>query len=127
MKKMFTEYPWRAVLVWGGIILLFSSIPVSYPYKNDTIFKADKIAHFTEYLILAFLVYHALFYSISCIKGKWIISLTIAGCFIFGGLDELHQSWIPYRSSDIYDFISNVCGVVCGSFVAKRVYRSQVR
>ncbi|MDP8219049.1 MAG: VanZ family protein [Candidatus Theseobacter exili] len=124
---MFADHPWRVVFVWVGIILLFSSIPVSYPYKNGTIFKVDKIAHFTEYLILAFLVYHALFSSISGIKGKWIIILTIAGCFIFGGLDELHQSWITYRSSDIYDFISNVCGVVSGSFIAKRVYRLQVR
>jgi VanZ family protein len=79
--------------------LLPSATPETLALLHGGIRKA---AHLTEYGILALLWYRAL----RRIGTGWqtragLIALTIAAAF--GGLDELHQAWVPSRTASIVD------------------------
>ncbi len=66
----------------------------------------------TEYAILAILLWHALVN----LSWKSSISLTISllGCAIFAASDEFHQSFVPSRTSSVYDVMIDICGAVIG-------------
>ncbi len=83
-----------------------SSIPgkelVPLPYG------ADKVIHFSLYLLLGVFLTGAL-----PEKKIWAI---IIGT-IYGVLDELHQSFIPYRSCSFYDWLADAAGVIVGIYL----------
>jgi VanZ family protein len=37
--------------------------------------------------------------------------------FMAGGLDELHQYFVPGRTMDIFDFIADITGIITGIIV----------
>ena len=68
----------------------------------------DKIAHFILYSLLGFFLTGAL-----PEEKIWAI---IIGT-IYGILDELHQSFIPYRSCSLYDWLADAIGVIAGVYL----------
>lgn len=67
-----------------------------------------KLAHFTLYLILGFLVYHIFLYS----KYNWKNLPTIGICLLYSISDEVHQIFIPGRSGQISDIFVDMFGVI---------------
>ena len=69
-----------------------------------------KLAHFTEYAVLAFLARRAFITSSKMfLRRYWfeLALLLIIGCAL---LDELHQSFVPSRTGSIYDSAIDIAG-----------------
>lgn len=128
---------WVLVLVWMGIIFLFSSqnadkssennkfivymlntlgIDINTILSGNADFIIRKAAHFTEYFILYFLLYNALkedFY----FTPSTIFALIIT--FLYAASDEFHQSFVPGRGPAFKDVLIDTSG---GAFCMMIIY-----
>ncbi len=104
---------WLPVIIYAAAIFIASSI--SEPLKGVELFPySDKLLHFIEYAIFAFLMIRAL---CSLESDKKIIYLRIAAVAIvvfYGFTDELHQYFVPQRDMDILDLLSDGLGAFIG-------------
>jgi VanZ family protein len=64
----------------------------------------DKVEHFTAYAVLAFLSCRA--FAATGRDARW--GLVLAS--FYGLSDELHQAWVPGRSSDVFDWVADTAG-----------------
>ena len=88
---------------------------ISLPALNAIQFGIRKLAHLTEYAILAALLWRAL-------RGgtRWqakmsiLLFLTWIACAIFAASDEFHQSFVPSRTSSPIDVMIDVTGALIG-------------
>jgi len=101
---------WLPVGFWCGAIFYLSSLPhLATPWGTwDIIFR--KIAHITEYGILAFLIWRAIFHSIKVNLSKtyaWSGALSL----LYAISDEIHQSFVPTRHGSIYDILIDGLGI----------------
>ena len=109
MKKILRF--WGPVVVWAGIIFLFSArpvVPASQIFWKDFIIK--KTAHVIEYGILASLLYRALKESGVGKYNAGLIAILIA--LIYGATDELHQSFTPGREPRVRDVFFDTIGAI---------------
>lgn len=98
-------------LYWPALFVL-THVPIPRVVREADV--SDKSLHFLTYLILAFL-----FWSVVSGNRKvnwrraapWLVLFVIV---IYGILDELLQSCVAGRSSDIRDFFSDLAGAVAG-------------
>ncbi|MBS3767940.1 MAG: VanZ family protein [Candidatus Cloacimonetes bacterium] len=103
-------------------MLVASSIKIK-PFEPISFSYADKIVHAVEYAIWAMLF-------ILMLKQENRISSfakVIPALLISGGtlaiLDEIHQSFIPGRKCDFFDFIADLIGIAIVAFVAYLIYK----
>jgi VanZ family protein len=115
-----------AAVVWGVFLLALTSWPSPPEIPGVTsIPNFDKFCHAVLYGVLGFLVYFAI---------RWPErprSALLAACFIggalavFGTLDELHQAWIPGRSMEGMDAVTDATagffGGLVGALSARRL------
>lgn len=130
-------FSWLPVIVLLGVIFLFSSqdgeqsfaLSETITQKITGIFDRNpsssrtsqdfqtlmggmvrKAAHFIEYFLLALLIYLA---ARHC---KWNVRssrrLAFILCFLFASMDELHQWFVPGRTSIYFDVIIDLTGAV---------------
>jgi len=97
------------VIVYAAGILAVSSIP-NLRTPDLRVLAVDKLAHFLEYAVFAFLTFWS-FYHIGRTPNLRR-TLLVAALFVtvFALLDELHQHFIPGRQSDWLDFVVDVLG-----------------
>jgi VanZ family protein len=105
-------WTWLPVLVWMALILAMSSrsdLPVRHnPQTGEVIkttFTAAKLAHVFEYSVFALLMLRAL---VGAGGGlRWplpvAIAVTVVAAGMFGGLDEIRQSFVPTREPRLTD------------------------
>jgi VanZ family protein len=89
-------------------------------------FITRKLAHFTEYAILAFLAARA-FRSSSHpgLANRWFIASLVL-VIAYALLDEYHQSFVPSRTGSIYDsFIDWTGGLVALLLLLRRRHKSR--
>lgn len=72
----------------------------------------DKLAHIVEFAILAILLFRALKYSSIKFFQQGKYWLTFLGGSLYGLSDEIHQSFVPGRTADVYDWIADVIGIL---------------
>jgi len=101
---------WGAVAVWAAAIFGVSSIQGSNLPGG---YSAQ--AHFTEYLILAVLLYVALRPGRSRTSAA-LLALLIAS--LYGMSDEFHQSFTPGRVPDPMDWLTDTLGAGAGAVAA---------
>ena len=98
------------MLLFAGVIFVASSFSIDGP--EELIPHFDKIVHLTIYGVLSFLLYRAFrgtFPKASFLGiALWTFLLTVA----YGASDEFHQSFVPYRDSDIFDLLSDSLGAI---------------
>ena len=86
--------------------------------------RIRKLAHFSIYTVVGFLLMNLCFtYKIS-INKKIIISLILG--FIYACSDELHQTFVVGRSGEARDVLIDTSGVfvgICISYAFYRIYR----
>jgi VanZ family protein len=73
-------------------------------------FLTRKAAHFTEYAVLAFLARRAFIASSRAFVQRYWFQLGLLLVIIYALLDEYHQSFVPTRTSSIYDSAIDVVG-----------------
>ena len=132
--RRFVRY-WLPAIVWMAVIFLGSTdmlsaahtsrflVPflrwldpqISLAALNAIQFGIRKLAHLTEYAILAALLWRAL-------RGgtRWQVKMSILffvawiACAIFAASDEFHQSFVPSRTSSPIDVMIDVTGALIG-------------
>ena len=129
MKKIIK---WLLLIIWLIVIFIFSNQANSGESTHDIIeniipiiknsnqidiinFIVRKLAHITEYLILALL-------TISLLKEytkneRLIIIISIIFCFLYASLDEIHQSFVIGRTSTFKDVLIDTTGSIIGNII----------
>ena len=123
---------WLLALFWIAVLFGFSAVPGS-AYPQVDIPHADKVVHVCLYTPLGYLFGKALL-AIAANRvsraGRWLarvpalqtavaVLLTIA----YGVTDEIHQIFVPRRSSDWHDVVADGIGGVIGAILARRLFR----
>lgn len=110
---------------WGLFLLALTSwpSPPDVPVVSS-IANFDKFVHATLYGVEGFLLYFAIAWR-GPRRFSWLRALAVGGVLaVFGTLDELHQAWIPGRSMEagdaLTDAIAGFAGAVAASAVAAR-------
>ena len=82
------------------------------PAPEVEIVAVDKIAHFLEYAVFAFLLYRSFSHFSSAVTAgpATLLALLVAVAFAF--LDEYYQQFIPGRSADPYDLVADLLGTI---------------
>ncbi|MBO5031948.1 MAG: VanZ family protein [Lachnospiraceae bacterium] len=75
-------------------------------------FYIRKIAHFTEYFLLAVSVSIPLY--VYGIRGIWLVLTAGILCSGFAALDEFHQLFVQGRGASVRDVIIDSCGALVG-------------
>lgn len=105
-KIIFYHLPF---LLYAGLIITVSSIPnLRSPEVKFLAF--DKLAHFCEYAIFAFLSYRSFTHISSKITTRQALIISFGFSVIFASMDEYYQRFIPGRYFDIADIITDLCG-----------------
>ncbi len=112
-KKPIKTFVWYQLpaLLWAVAIFLQSSKP--HMYVPDFKFKwSDKFFHMLEFAILTILLFRAFKFSkLKFIQqGKYWLTL-LAGS-LYGLSDEIHQSFVPGRIADPFDWLADVIGTL---------------
>ncbi len=103
---------WGPPAVWAALMLVLTSLPGSALPQVDGR-GLDKLVHLTLYAILGWLATRA-----TEARGvrAWRRALAIvAGIALFAAADEWHQQFIPGRSMELLDWISDTAGAALGA------------
>jgi VanZ family protein len=100
---------WGPVVAWAALIFVLSSIPGLGTGLGVWDLVLRKIAHATEFAILAALIVRA--------SGR--TGLAVLGGITYAISDELHQAFVPGRQGAPLDVAIDAVGVVIGAFLAR--------
>jgi VanZ family protein len=95
---------WLPVLVWAGVIFAFSAVPSLNSGLGGFDLVLRKLAHMTEYAVLALLLIRA--------TGSyaWALGLTVA----YAASDEVHQLFVRGRHGSPLDVGIDAVGALVG-------------
>ncbi|MGM0875076.1 MAG: VanZ family protein [Bacillota bacterium] len=107
-------------LLYMALIWTLSSHPadafVNTPYSFDALLKES--LHLIEFAILYWLIAFTFM-----AHNKWSKSTSLFAAIVailYGLTDEIHQSFVPFRSATVIDFVKDTIGVVVSYMIAKR-------
>ena len=112
---------WAAVIIWVSVIFIlstenFSSASTRSLLSDSTLdYSVRKLAHWTEYFILAALLMRALKTEAGAQTKRdiiWSVSLAV----IYAISDEWHQSFVSSRNAKFTDVVIDTCGAFCGAW-----------
>lgn len=105
-------------------ILAYIGINVSDAFGDMANFIVRKVAHFTEYMILAYLVFNVLeFY---CESKKKVIIYSILFVFIYASSDEIHQYFVPGRECAFRDIVIDTLGGITSTLITNLMKKLRV-
>jgi VanZ family protein len=100
---------WVPVILWAGIIFSLSSIPnLNSGLSQDLLLR--KLAHITEYFILAILIYRTLLNLFAWKKSRILLSVTML-CVLYAISDEAHQFFVAGRTAAVRDIVIDCIGI----------------
>ncbi|MFH1287257.1 MAG: VanZ family protein [bacterium] len=88
--------------------LIFYISSLSMPVKLPAFPGFDKIIHFLEFGLVGYLVYNSIYDNFKEKTEFFSISFSI----FYGGLDEIHQYFVPGRNCDWTDFLADSLGII---------------
>lgn len=104
------------MLAWMALIFYLSAQP-SLPMPS-IVEGQDKVMHFVTYAVLGFLATCA----VGPLRGIFAWHrVTAAAIFtlLYGMSDEFHQSFVPGRSSSVFDLLADGLGGLTGAWFAR--------
>lgn len=103
---------WLPALAWAGAIFFLSSRS-RLPEGPELIPHFDKVAHFGAYALLGLLLARA-------VRATELpLAAAVALGWLYGASDEWHQSFVPGRSVDAWDWAADALGVLAGVYLFK--------
>jgi VanZ family protein len=118
LSKALLRTPWRRFLWYHLPAILFavaifavSSIP-DLKGPDLKIVPFDKLAHFLEYAVFAYLIFRSLSQLTATTANTTVFILSLLLLGGFAALDEFHQKFVPGRTCDIADFATDLVGAV---------------
>ncbi|AYA78143.1 hypothetical protein DOE78_23595 [Bacillus sp. Y1] len=119
MKK----FIWALPIAYMALIWTLSSFPAD-EFVALTDLSLDRIIkeslHLVEFGIL-YLLFTLALYGNGQLTKKTSLLFAIIAC-LYGALDEIHQSFVPYRSATWIDLVKDVIGVTVSYYVVNRFY-----
>ena len=107
--------------IWGGVLLALAVATSLGPIDDvDVIPQQDKVVHFVEYFVLAFLTAFALVRGTGRSR-RWQMQMAIIFPVLYGILLEVIQLGVPGREMSILDIGANMAGALAGAYVGMRV------
>jgi hypothetical protein len=110
---------WPFVLGWMALIFAGSSVPNEVVAAASPRIALDKVAHFGEYSVLAFLLAGVARRSA---RGRVAMPLLAVGCIVlaaaYGASDEFHQRFVPGRDAGLDDLAADAIGATAGALAA---------
>lgn len=103
---------WLPAIAWAALIFALSGIPALSTGLGIWDLALRKLAHATEYAILAALLLRAVQE-----LPAWALSVAYAAS------DELHQHFVPGRAGRPLDVAVDATGALVGVLLARRVFR----
>lgn len=121
MKKIFK----RLILILPSIIIVIAiyiaSSQPSLKLPDIGVDIIDKLIHFTVYFIFGVSLQLCVFAINRDTKNLLaVIIVTLIG-LIYAALDEYHQSHVPGRDANIYDFIADALGIIISQLFIKKI------
>jgi VanZ family protein len=114
----------RAAFVWALFMLALTSwpSPPEIPVVS-AIPDFDKVVHACLYGVFGFLLYFSIAWKApEPVRLSWrravVVAVLVAA---WGTLDELHQIWIPGRSAEVADAVTDTVAGFAGALVASAV------
>lgn len=127
-----TALAWAPAVAYMAVIWVMSSFShIDLPVQEFPL--ADKGVHAVEYGVLAVLVAYAVqqtFPARHLARTAIVSVLFVVG---WGVLDELHQAFVPGRSSDVLDVVADAVGGTAGValhgllYTGAKLYRARAR
>ena len=131
---------WWPVVAWMSVIFLFSTDPFSDSNTSSllspllsslmpsiTSEKIDwiheivrKLAHWSEYFILAHLLLGAITGQFPLWKRSRHLFWSLVVAILYAASDEWHQSFVPSRSPSSLDVLIDGLGAICGALWFER-------
>jgi VanZ family protein len=110
---------WFPILLYCLLIFIQSSHPS--PDITPRWPHFDKVLHFTAYALLG-----ALFLRAFCTTRinhhlKLIFMLSVLFSSLYGISDEIHQSFVPYRTADVMDALADILGSIAGVYLYQKI------
>ena len=113
-KRALMVYIYRTIFV---LTFLFISFSAFTPTNSDgSIPYLDKVLHFSAFLFLTFLLDASLRNPIS--SQKYSIFFLVA----YAASIEFIQYFLPYRSAESLDFLSDLLGILVYLYFAPKIY-----
>lgn len=114
-EKIFEKYPFFRVI--PGVLMMAILFRLSASPSTGAgwlVPPFDKIAHGTAYAVLAFCL--SLWWNqAKWLKKKWLwFVVTLAIASLYGVSDEFHQSFVPGRCMDVFDWVADTIGALVG-------------
>ena len=110
MKKVRFFIP---AMLFYLLIFLLSSRDYGIPLPGHGF---DKVAHLIEFLLLGLLLSLGYFNAFQFSTAVKSVLVFLTGLPL-AVLDEIHQLFVPGRSSDVRDAIADSAGIICGILV----------
>lgn len=116
-KKFFLLSP----LILASISVFIASHQEGVPFDTSIFILQDKVYHFIAYFIYGITI--QLFLSYFNLESKKYILLTILIGSLFGASDEFHQSFIPNRTIEFFDWVADTLGVSASLSIRTLLYK----
>jgi VanZ family protein len=99
---------WLPAALWAAVIFAGSSVPGSSIPGGYSVY-----GHLAEYAVLATLVTLA-----ERRRGpRAAVLIALGACALYGATDEFHQAFVPLRTPDPIDWLTDVAGACIGAAV----------
>lgn len=111
---------WAPPVLYLGLIFLLSNL--SHPLGPIRLGHWDKLAHGTEYAILAGLLMRA----VHGAKPGWrlgaAVAVAVGIAVLWGVSDEIHQAFVPHRDPSLFDLLADAVGAGLGASLVGLFY-----
>jgi VanZ family protein len=120
---------WFPVAAYMGLIFYLSSLPHPDEELPKFLFQAlgDKVLHAIEYAVLAALSYRAFRRAAGPYAARYAVVLAAAAASLYGATDEVHQAFVPFRTSTPLDWLADTAGSVVGALTAQRLMERRAK
>lgn len=102
---------WLPAIVLMGTIFYISSQPAPEIFRKKYIFSQDKFLHVGVYFTLAVLFARAFLWDGKDLSKRWIW-IAVGLSSLYGLTDEVHQAFVPERTSEFADWVADLVGAV---------------
>jgi VanZ family protein len=113
---------WAWPVLWAAVIWYGSSFGLG-TRSIFTLFGVDKLAHAGEFALLGWLAARAVIRSWPAASDWDVGQGAVALAGFWGWLDEIHQFFVPGRSTDPFDLAADLAGAALGAWIATRLGR----
>ncbi len=110
---------WVPAVLWAGVIWYASSLSIGAesPFQVTGV---DKLGHLGEYGILGAACAWGLLKSRPDMLSWDIVQGAMMMGGVWGWVDEVHQFWVPGRTTDPLDLLADLAGAGAGAWLLTR-------